>query len=151
MKKRPGSHHYMLLQEDAGKPVLILSGDWTVYNAAAIEDEIDNFLAEVKSDSLTINAEKITIIDTAGAWLIKKHFADQAGLNHITPQQEALLDFLPAKLKTLPKRSAPSGVFLFFQKIGAFVILGLQFIYALLVFIGKIRPVAKVRGFPVNL
>ncbi|MGZ9097064.1 MAG: MlaE family lipid ABC transporter permease subunit [Micavibrio sp.] len=115
-----------------------LSGDWTVYNASAIENEIDAVQAKSKISSLIINAEKISKIDTAGAWLIKKHFAQQAHSIRITPQQEALLDFLPAELKAVPKRPTHSGAFQFFYKIGAFVTLGLEFIYALLVFIGKI-------------
>ena len=137
MKKRSDSADYLSMRDIAGKPSLALTGDWTVYNAAAIENEIDLLLAK-KTESFSIHTEKIEKIDTAGAWLIKKFFSGNADLSNVTTQQKKLLDFLPAELEAPPEPDRPSRFFMFFQKIGLFSVNSLEFIYALQVFIGRI-------------
>lgn len=138
MTKSETSGQFISMQEEQGQNRVLLAGAWTIYNAAAIEQQIMALLQGKPRETLAFSADGIGEIDTAGAWLIKKYFTVKAGGGHVTPQQKALLDFLPAQLSALIRKPKPSPVFALFRSFGEMAVHGLEFSYAIFVFIGRI-------------
>lgn len=108
MKKRSGSSQYIIMSEAGDSPVFQLQGAWTVRNAAAIQKDIAPLLKN--NPAAKIDLSGIGDIDTAGAWLIKKHFGPGADITGASSQQTELLKFLPDDLKPLPSLPRRSGV-----------------------------------------
>lgn len=122
---------------EAGDGIVFrLRGAWTVRNAAAIQRDIMPLRGE--SPAAKIDLSGINDIDTAGAWLIKKHFGPDATLAGATEQQVALLKFLPDDLKPLPSLQHPSPFRQFFMTVGKATLDLVTLVYALIVFTGRI-------------
>lgn len=136
MKKRSGSSQYIIMSEAGDHPVFQLQGAWTVRNAAAIQKDIAPLLQ--KSPNAKIDLSGIGDIDTAGAWLIKKHFGPGADIAGATAQQTELLKFLPDDLKPLPPPRRRSVFTALFVSIGKATVDLLTLTYALIVFTGRI-------------
>lgn len=124
-----------------GVPCLQLRGAWTIYNAAAIENAIHGL--DKNTTGHNLDCTGIEELDTAGAWLIKKHFRHNDGMDRVSDKQRALLDYLPDDLsgdagRETNKKNRQSAMTGFFANIGEGVLNTLGFLYALCVFIGKI-------------
>lgn len=138
MKNNGASEKFMTLQGEGGDAVLRLAGAWTIYNAAAIEEQIAAFQKDRQAETIPVWTDGIEDIDTAGVWLIKKHFAPNPGQEHVSAQQKALLDFLPAELKSPRKKPHTSSLHSLFSGIGETAAHALNFAYAIFIFIGRV-------------
>ena len=78
----------------------VLKGDWTVGNAAAIEESLKD---QPKKPGLAVDTSCIGKFDTAGAWLVREYFPD-AAFRYMSKRQKALMDFLPEKRPEPPQR-----------------------------------------------
>ena len=109
-----------------------LQGEWTVGNAAEIEEAL---AARPQDRKTGVDTRGIKKIDTAGAWLLHKHFA-KPQLKHLSARQQALMDLIPEDESQAPKQEKPSPVAAFFIHIGQAVYASRDFLFALFSFIG---------------
>jgi len=105
-----------------------LEGEWTIYNVEALEQAITKHGKSAKVDPSSL--EKL---DTAGAWLIKKHFSGAHFTAKFTEHQQALLDSIPSELPHRPRDEKKPD---FFSRIGEKTVLALRFAYDLIAFTG---------------
>lgn len=79
---------------------LHIKGDWTIYNAASIKKA----LLKRKHKPKLLDMKDVGKLDTAGAWLITKHLSKDTALRNVSPQQSAMLEFMPP-VPEPPKKS----------------------------------------------
>lgn len=126
---------YISTRPDGDKQAIFLEGEWIVGNAAEIERDL---AARRQEDSSPIvDAKGLCRIDTAGAWLIRKHFPE-AELRHMTQQQRDLLDFVPKKRSPLPPEEQPRGFSGIIIRIGQATLRSADFLYAIFSFLGNV-------------
>jgi phospholipid/cholesterol/gamma-HCH transport system permease protein len=135
MAKRAQPGQYFIIEEGEEGKILRLRGAWTVYNVPAIERALK---AQKLESGLKVDSRGIEDIDTAGAWLIRKYFAGNAGLAQADARQKALFDFLPETAEPPPRPQKPLPLYAFFTEIGRVSAAGAMFAYALVCFIGQI-------------
>ena len=127
------------LKEDKGKSTLVLSGDWTVDNAGAIEKAVAEIPRpkDIKGDGYTVQAANLGKLDTSGAVLLKKVLPDKKLPAGLTPQQKAVLEFLPdfSAYKPEPKRKKSGETF---RVIGKTVYQGGDFLRGMFTLIGRV-------------
>ncbi len=137
MKTDQATDRFLAVSEADGQSRLELRGAWTIYNAALIENGIQK-LQKRNNAGWVLDTSAIEELDTAGAWLIKKYFQDESGLERVSEKQRALLDFLPNEFDTKKPPRERAGITAFFAAIGKATLDSLEFIYSLCVFIGKV-------------
>lgn len=115
---------------------LVLTGEWIIGNAFAIEQAIQE-QAQGNKEKVTVDASRIKRLDTAGAWLIHKHFPDTA-LQNLSKQQKELMDFARGGQQELPPKKSLPAVVAFFADIGKAAEDGMEFVYALFSFLGVV-------------
>jgi phospholipid/cholesterol/gamma-HCH transport system permease protein len=128
---------YIESRPDAGGRAILLTGEWTVSNAAEIETDLTAFLHRTNSVRLIVDASRIKKIDTAGAWLIRKHLG-KADVQHLSRAQKALLDFLPDARRPPPREAKGNPVRNAFIRIGQGTSWSVDFIFAIFSFLGNV-------------
>lgn len=125
------------LKEEKGKSTLVLSGDWTVDNAGAIEKAVAGI---PRKDPYAVQAESLGKLDTSGAVLLKKLLPDKNLPTGLKPQQKAVLEFLPdfSAYKPEPKKEKPGETF---RVIGRTTCQGVDFLRGLFTLIGRVFAV----------
>jgi phospholipid/cholesterol/gamma-HCH transport system permease protein len=125
---------YVESRPDADGQTILLSGEWTVGNAAEIESDL-NASDHTAGKKAVVDVSHIKKLDTAGAWLIRKYFG-KADLRHLSDRQKAMLEFLPEKRESLPAEKEPGGLQAFFVHIGKGAAWSANFAYAIFSFLG---------------
>ena len=83
-----------------GRQAIVLKGEWTVANAAAIESALSGQAAKPAARA-QVDASCIKKLDTVGAWLIRKHFPESE-VCHLSGAERAA--FLEAYGRAHPGR-----------------------------------------------
>lgn len=117
-----------------GRQAIILKGEWTVGNAAEIEEK----LKSLKSRNAAIDARKIERLDTAGAWLIREYFPE-AKQASFTERHQALMEFLARKKPEKKIAEAPPHPLArFFEVAGEKSEKYALFVYEIFTFLGVV-------------
>lgn len=129
---------YIESRPEKGSQAIILKGEWTVGNAARIEEA----LKAVKGKNAPIDgidAGKIERLDTAGAWLIREYFPDVKEAN-FSKRHQALMDFLARKKPEKKEEREPllPLVIRLFAGLGEKAENYAVFVYALFSFMGDV-------------
>lgn len=135
MKKKKNS--YLQVVKTGDEIAIQLQGKWAIYNAAAIQKEIEAYAEKRSALPVKIDLSQIEDIDTTGVWLIKKYF-NCAALQGASEQQMFLLSFLPDELKELPRKPSPWAIAELFIAVGKETLSIAKFSYEVMVFTGKI-------------
>jgi phospholipid/cholesterol/gamma-HCH transport system permease protein len=139
MARKARPDQYLAIENGKGDERIVrLKGAWTVYHVPAIERAIRQLIKKEDIRLLGVDLEGIGDIDTAGAWLIKKYFRDNDGMDDADARKKALLDFLPDSSQPLPKKQKRLAIAIFFVTLGRRTEQGLSFVYALMCFVGRI-------------
>lgn len=136
---------YIESRPEADGGAFLLSGEWTIGNAAVIEQDLNALPPPANGRRMVLDARGIKALDTAGAWLIRKYFP-QIPLRHFTARQKAVLDFVPAEMRQpSPKRRRRPHALLLLLGFSAYR--AFRFGYAIFSFIGQVflRIAANVR------
>lgn len=123
--------------EEKGRSTLVLDGDWTVDNAAAIE----NAVAQIPhKTSYAVRAGNLGKLDTSGALLLKKLLPGNSLPHGLKPQQKAILEFLPDFTAYTPeaRKEKPGEAF---RIIGRTTYQGLDFLRGIFTLIGRVFAV----------
>ena len=116
-----------------GHNTLVLKGDWTVGNAAAIEAAVNAH----ERKPLSLDATGLSRLDTAGAWLIQKYFP-KIKIENLSERQQALMEFVPDEQLEAPRKSPLSAPVEFFTNIGKRTVEGFAFLFSLFSFLGEV-------------
>lgn len=138
MIKNPSGEVFVKYSHTEDGLKIELYGSWTINNAAAIEAEINSTLTNSEKMKILLNTSNIAELDTSGAWLIKKYFNNSAGVEILAESRKALFEFLPQSIDKEVTAKKSRYLFNFFSKLGQSCVGGLNFLYAIFVFIGKI-------------
>lgn len=129
---------FMKVLREQDKTVLDLEGDWTLPNAAVIERSIAD-VAPGLDHPYEISAERIERLDTTGAFLLKKLGARNELPSHLKERQQSILEFLPPYSEYAHHQTDRQGPFVsFFDAIGRKSFLGLNFLWEIFAFVGRI-------------
>ncbi|MFA6037861.1 MAG: ABC transporter permease [Legionellales bacterium] len=123
---------------------IALIGPWTVAQLAEIELALEQ-LAWSKYQTITINAEQLTILDTAGAWLLKQ-FIEQiksakktVNLLNIHPKQASIYHLIePIQLEEEVEKPAGSAFINVIVRLGEGAVNAFKQMLLLLSFIGQV-------------
>ena len=116
-----------------GHSTLALKGDWTVGNAAAIEAAVNAH----ERKPAELDASGLGRLDTAGAWLIQKYFAN-IKIANMSERQQALMEFVPDEKLEPAKKPGLAAQVQFFVDIGKHAAESCTFLFSLFSFIGEV-------------
>ena len=134
-----GRPKFVEIKHEEDKDVVILAGDWTLHNAAPIEQEIEDAIEELNGHSYEVTGDGIGRLDTSGAFLLKKLAAREKSPAHLADTQRSVLDFLPAYIEYKPpEEHKPSAFVASFSFIGEKAILIRDFGWGIFAFIGQV-------------
>ena len=99
---------FMDVERKQDKTYLVLEGDWTVRNAAPIEQDIERVTQNLGGQQFEVVGEHISKLDTSGALLLKKLLPKENLPPHLTKKQRSLLEFLlpVGHLRSQPRQDA---------------------------------------------
>lgn len=138
MNDRINHQDYFRVSQEQDRHILTLQGVWSVHNVADIQHHLEKFFRECAKDNYEVNLLTLESIDTAGAWLVKKYFKDNAGLQNLNAQQKSLFEFLPDEMETVPSPPKRSFIFSLFYSLGLLTAGSFQSLYKILSFVGRI-------------
>lgn len=138
MEKGGAADQFVSIRQNNTEYVLSLSGSWTVHSASSIEAAIAKLSSTIKNPGLTVDPSGIKELDTVGAWLIKKHFGEAQGIEPLIERRKTLFDFLPKEIGSYTPAQKSSRIFTFFSQVGKTTAEGLNSLYTIFAFIGKI-------------
>lgn len=128
---------YIESRREADGQAILLSGEWTVGNAAEIENDLNARSYTSNGASLVVDAGALKKLDTAGAWLLRKYFG-KADVRNLSDRQKAMLEFLPDKRSPPPAAAERGGIVQFFVRIGKAAGWATDFGYAIFSFLGSV-------------
>lgn len=128
---------YIESRSDADGQAILLSGEWTVANAAAIENDLKAKDYSGAGKPPVVDAHNIKRLDTAGAWLLRKYFG-KADIQNLSQRQQELLAFLPERNKASTPDTSPHGISAFFIHVGERTSRAADFSYAIFSFLGQV-------------
>jgi phospholipid/cholesterol/gamma-HCH transport system permease protein len=111
---------------------LVLKGEWTIANIARIEKSLNSLRL---SANILIDGSCIKNMDTAGAWLMRKHFS-KARICHLSDRHKELMTLVPELKNKTPEQNPPPFLTKFFIKVGKAAFWSYDFIYAIFSFMG---------------
>jgi phospholipid/cholesterol/gamma-HCH transport system permease protein len=126
---------YIANRQDGKRHAIFLEGEWTVGNAAEIERDLSAL--EQGDGRDVVDGKGLCKLDTAGAWLIRKHFPT-AELRNISQQQKDLLEFVPKDRKPPTSEDKPRGFAAVISRIGEGTVWSANFLYAIFSFLGDV-------------
>lgn len=129
---------FIQVKDEGGEGRLVLRGEWTIDHADALVSAISATGRRVGDRGVSVDATGIAKIDTAGAWLLKKHLTQGDLPARMTEQQSKLLSFVPYEKeqpKEKPKRQSLRGAITDF---GRAIEGACLFAYGFISFIGEI-------------
>jgi phospholipid/cholesterol/gamma-HCH transport system permease protein len=130
---------FLEIRQEQDKAVLFLRGDWTIENAAPIEQELEHAAQELDHRSYDVMADRIGKLDTSGAFLLKKLTAAKTSPPRLGPALQPVLDFLPAYSEyTLPVERKPPAFIAAFSFIGERTHRALEFTWDVFSFVGRV-------------
>ena len=137
-KKGP-STGFIEIKQEQNQTSLVLTGQWTVGNAAPIEEAIRAAKQKTGEQAFEVSGEGLEKLDKSGAILLKKILPGKKLPSHLTQEQRALLEFLPgfSEYKPSAKEKKPRAV-AFFSLIGEKTVTSLHFLHDIISFIGQI-------------
>ena len=100
---------FMEIKREQDKAVLLLRGDWTIENAAPIEQEIEHAAQELDHRPYDVVADRIDRLDTSGAFLLKKLTAAEASPPRLSPALQPVLGSMPQWNPASTRPSGPCG------------------------------------------
>lgn len=121
-----------------GRTQLRLRGDWTIFNAAALERVVDQTLKTSAHRGFSLSSDGIERLDTAGAWQLRRLIEAGGERPALSQRQQALLDFLPDHFDHLAPPPKTGEFSRAMTDLGARVEHFLVFIYTILSFIGQV-------------
>jgi phospholipid/cholesterol/gamma-HCH transport system permease protein len=117
------------------RSTVILKGDWTIENAATIEQAIAH-LPQTEG-TLSVRADDVRRLDTSGALLLKRLVPEGEFPRGLDPRHRALLEFLPP-FSSYRRKRRRSKTRDFFTIVGRETVTGLRYLQALFVFVGQV-------------
>lgn len=130
---------FVEVRRDRDKTLLVLDGEWTIKNAAAIERELDEAMRQIGDQPFEIIADKIDRLDTSGAFLLKKLVKGRQARAHLRSDQRTVLEFLPDYSEYVPpKREKQPVPVTVISGIGERTVFSLDFLWDIFAFIGEI-------------
>src|SRR2546426_9814253 len=121
--KEPRSK-FIAIKAGKSKDVLVLGGAWTVDNAGAITQAIEQAKKETDGRPFDIAGEEIERLDTTGALLLKTFLAEPQAAR-LADEHRALLDFLPPVSEYKPQQERRPPVFTAFcRRVGEMTFIG---------------------------
>lgn len=130
---------FMEIKQEQDKAVLLLRGDWTIENAAPIEQEIEHAAQELDHRPYDVVADRIGRLDTSGAFLLKKLTAAETSPPRLSPALQPVLEFLPDYSEYAPPAERkPSAVVAVFSFIGERTFRALDFTWDVFSFVGRV-------------
>jgi phospholipid/cholesterol/gamma-HCH transport system permease protein len=130
---------FMEIKEEQDKAVLLLSGDWTIENAAPIEQEIEHTAQELDHRPYEVVADRIGRLDTSGAFLLKKLTAADTSPPRLSPALQPVLSFLPEYSEYSPPAERRASAFVAaFSFIGERTSRALDFTWDVFAFVGLV-------------
>ena len=134
-----GNSPFMEVERKQDKTYLVLEGDWTVRNAAPIEQDIERVTQNLGGQEFEVVGEHISKLDTSGALLLKKLLPKESLPPHLTDKQRRLLEFLPSFSEyAAPKKQGQTPLVAFFSSIGEKTFAARHFLWEIFVFIGRV-------------
>jgi phospholipid/cholesterol/gamma-HCH transport system permease protein len=128
---------YVERRPGGDKQALLLKGEWTVGNAASIEQDLNRYRGLSRGgERIMVDASRIRKLDTAGAWLIREHLPGAILIN-LSKRQKALLDFLPGRHEEA-ETGQPPWIVRFFARIGTGTVWAMDFLFAIFNFLGMV-------------
>jgi phospholipid/cholesterol/gamma-HCH transport system permease protein len=129
---------FVEIKTDPDKVHLVLDGEWTIENAAAIERDIDEVMRRMNGHPFDLVGDGIDKLDTSGAFLLKK-LSKQQSQTHLTDTQRTVLEFLPDYTEYAPPKQEkqPLAVSVI-SGVGERTFVSLDFLWEIFDFIGRI-------------
>jgi phospholipid/cholesterol/gamma-HCH transport system permease protein len=137
----PMSEHpkFMEVTQEQDKAVLLLSGDWTIENAAPIEQEIEQAARDLDHRPYEVVADRIDRLDTSGAFLLKKLTGAEKSPPRLSPALQPVLNFLPDYSEYTPPAKRKASTFTAaFSFIGERTTRALDFTWEVFSFVGQV-------------
>jgi len=132
------SLRFVEVKPDRDKIHLVLEGEWTIENAAAIERDIDEAMRRINGHPFDVVGDGIDKLDTSGAFLLKK-LAKGDTQTHLAEKQRTVLEFLPDYSEyTPPKQEKQPVAVSVLSGVGERTYVGLDFLWEIFEFIGRI-------------
>lgn len=122
-------------REDKGGQALVIKGEWTIYNAAAIRKILASRKVRVTQTEI-VDAGELKRLDTAGAWLLKEYFPKSA-FHNLTARHKALLAFVPETHEDNAASKKSSAIWEFFTAIGVMACGAARLLYGIIAFTGQ--------------
>jgi phospholipid/cholesterol/gamma-HCH transport system permease protein len=139
MLAQDATSNFVGVKRERGRTLLVLGGEWTLENAAAIERQIDEALRQIGDEDFEVIGDDIGKLDTSGAFLLKKVTKERAAQAQLRAELRAILEFLPDYSEyTPPKREKKPAVPLVFTNIGKRTFAALDFLWEIFAFIGRV-------------
>ncbi len=139
MADSSSNSQFMHVERKQDKTCLVLEGDWTVRNAAPIDQNIERVTQSLGGQPFEVVGEHISKLDTSGALLLKKILPNENLPPHLTDKQRSLLEFLPSFSEyAAPKKQGQTALVAFFSGIGERTFASRHFLWEVFVFIGRI-------------
>ncbi len=130
---------FMEVKREQDKTSLVLGGEWTIRNAAPIERDIDEITQKLGSQPVEVIGDRIDKLDTSGGLLLKKLATKEKAPPRLTETQRKVLEFLPEFTEYEPRKKKSYSAFVaFFTTVGKKTFDGLDFLWGIFVFIGRI-------------
>jgi len=130
---------FLEIRQEQDKAVLFLRGDWTIENAAPIEQELEHATRELDHRPCDVVADRIGRLDTSGAFLLKKLTAAETSRPRLGPALQPVLDFLPDYSHyTPPVARKPLAFIAAFSFIGERTHRALDFTWDVFSFVGRV-------------
>lgn len=129
---------FMEIKQEQDKAVLLLNGDWTIENAAPIEQEIEQAVKELDHRPYEVAADRIAKLDTSGAFLLKKLTATEKAPPRLSPTLEPVLNFLPDYSEYTPSVERKPSFVAAFSFIGERTFRALDFSWDVFAFVGRV-------------
>jgi phospholipid/cholesterol/gamma-HCH transport system permease protein len=134
-----GHPRFMEIKQEQDKAVLLLSGDWTIENAAPIEQEIEHAVRELDHRPYEVAADRIGKLDTSGAFLLKKLTVAEKSPPRLGPTLQPVLSFLPDYAEYAPPAERERATFVAaFSYIGEKTFRALDFSWDVFAFVGRV-------------
>jgi phospholipid/cholesterol/gamma-HCH transport system permease protein len=132
------SLRFVEVKPDRDKIHLVLDGEWTIENAAAIERDIDEAMRRINGHPFDVVGDGIDKLDTSGAFLLKK-LAKGGTQTHLAETQRTVLEFLPDYSEYAPPKQEKQPVAVsVLSGVGERTYVGLDFLWEIFEFIGRI-------------
>jgi len=139
MDDSSGNSQFLEVERKQDKTYLVLEGDWTVRNAAPIEQDIERVKQDLGDQQFEVVGDHIAKLDTSGALLLKTLLPKETLPPRLTDKQRSLLKFLPSFSEYAPPKEQGQGaVVAFFSDIGKKTYAARHFLWEIFVFIGRI-------------